>query len=81
MPKTPSERQQAEEEGRLLHDRMRVAYPFHPALIDIIRERWTAVGCLSADARHRSAFSCLLYAFLKKNGGGPRRFSGPETFG
>jgi len=40
---TPSERQQAEEEGRLLRDRMRAAYPFHPALIDIMRERWTAV--------------------------------------
>jgi predicted AAA+ superfamily ATPase len=40
---TPSERRQADEEGRLLRDRMRAAYPFHPALIDIMRERWTAV--------------------------------------
>ncbi len=38
-----SERQQAEEEGIALRDRVRAAYPFHPALIDLMRERWAAV--------------------------------------
>ncbi|NLJ47119.1 MAG: ATP-binding protein [Treponema sp.] len=65
---TASERQQAEEEGRLLRDRMRAAYPFHPALIDIMRERWTAVDAFQ---RTRGALrflaSCMHY--LKKNGG------------
>ncbi len=38
-----SEIQQAEEEGLALRDRMRAAYPFHPALIDLMRERWAAI--------------------------------------
>jgi hypothetical protein len=38
-----SERQQAEEEGIILRDRVRAAYPFHPALIDLMRERWAAI--------------------------------------
>ncbi len=39
----PAERQQAEEEGLALRDRVRAAYPFHPALIDLMRERWAAI--------------------------------------
>lgn len=38
-----SERQQAEEEGIALRDRVKSAYPFHPALIDLMRERWAAI--------------------------------------
>lgn len=38
-----AERQQAEEEGIALRDRVRAAYPFHPALIDVMRERWAAI--------------------------------------
>ena len=38
-----AERQQAEEEGLALRDRVRAAYPFHPALIDLMRERWAAI--------------------------------------
>ncbi|WP_106007145.1 ATP-binding protein, partial [Moorella stamsii] len=38
-----AERQQAEEEGIALRDRIRAAYPFHPALIDLMRERWAAI--------------------------------------
>lgn len=38
-----SEQQQAEEEGIELRDRIRSAYPFHPALIDLMRERWAAI--------------------------------------
>lgn len=41
--KTSGEAQQAEEEGIALRDRVRAAYPFHPALIDIMRERWAAI--------------------------------------
>ncbi len=65
---TPAERRQAEEEGRLLRDRMQTAYPFHPTLIDVMRERWTAVDAFQ---RTRGALrflaSCL--QALKKNGG------------
>jgi hypothetical protein len=38
-----SESQQAEEEGLALRDRVRACYPFHPALIDLMRERWAAI--------------------------------------
>ncbi len=65
---TPAARQQAEEEGVTLRDRMQAAYPFHPALIDVMRERWTAVDSFQ---RTRGALrflaSCL--SSLKKNGG------------
>lgn len=38
-----AERRQADEEGMALRDRISAAYPFHPALIDVMRERWAAV--------------------------------------
>ena len=41
--KTPAEQAQAEQEGMELRDRIRAAYPFHPALIDLMRERWAAI--------------------------------------
>jgi hypothetical protein len=41
--KSPAEQQQAEQEGIELRDRIRSAYPFHPALIDLMRERWAAI--------------------------------------
>ncbi len=41
--RSTAEQQQAEEEGIALRDRIRAAYPFHPALIDIMRERWAAI--------------------------------------
>jgi len=65
---TRAERQQAEEEGRLLRDRMRAAYPFHPALIDIMRERWTAIDAFQ---RTRGALRFLASCLhsLKRNGG------------
>ena len=64
---TPAERQQAEEEGRLLRDRMRAAYPFHPALIDVMRERWTAVDAFQ---RTRGALRFLASCMhsLKRDG-------------
>ena len=37
------ERQQAEEDGLTLRDRILSSYPFHPALIDLMRERWAAI--------------------------------------
>jgi predicted AAA+ superfamily ATPase len=38
-----AESEQAEEAGLALRDRVRAAYPFHPALIDLMRERWAAI--------------------------------------
>lgn len=73
---TPSERQQAEEEGRLFRDRLKAAYPFHPALIDIMRERWTAVDAFQ---RTRGALrflaSCM---YSRKKNGGAKALLGPR---
>ena len=41
--RSTGERQQAEEDGIALRDRVRTSYPFHPALIAIMRERWAAI--------------------------------------
>jgi hypothetical protein len=38
-----AEEQQAEEEGLALREQMRAAYPFHPALVAVMRERWAAI--------------------------------------
>lgn len=40
---SPAEEQQAGEEGIQLRDRMRLAYPFHPALLDLMRQRWSSL--------------------------------------
>ncbi len=37
------ERLQAEDEGAALRERIKASYPFHPALIDLMRERWAAL--------------------------------------
>ena len=37
------DRLQAEEDGSALRDRIRESYPFHPGLIDLMRERWAAI--------------------------------------
>jgi hypothetical protein len=41
--RTAGEERQADEDGLALRDRIRAAYPFHPALIDLMRERWAAI--------------------------------------
>ncbi len=38
-----TERLQAEHEGAALRERIKASYPFHPALIDLMRERWAAI--------------------------------------
>jgi Protein of unknown function (DUF499) len=65
---TTPERQQAEEEGRLLLDRMRGAYPFHPALIDVMRERWTAIDAFQRTRGALRFLASCMYS-LKRNGG------------
>jgi hypothetical protein len=41
--RSTAEQQMAEEEGVALRNRVVAAYPFHPALIDVMRERWAAI--------------------------------------
>ena len=46
----------ADEEGIALHKRVRDSYPFHPALLDLMRQRWAA---LQAYQRTRGALRFL----------------------
>src|SRR5437879_5195129 len=71
--RTAAEQHQAAEEGLALRNRVRAAYPFHPALIDLMRERWAAIpdfqrtrgalrflaACLRAAHRSRSSRALL----------------------
>ena len=41
--RSQAEQKLADEEGLAFHKRVREAYPFHPALIDLMRERWAAI--------------------------------------
>ena len=64
---TESDRRQAEEDGRVFRDRMRAAYPFHPALIDIMRERWTSVDAFQRTRGALRFLASCMYS-IKKNG-------------
>ena len=70
-----AERLQAEEEGLALRERIKASYPFHPALIDLMRERWAAIPDFQ---RTRGALrflaSCLRAAH---RAGGSRLLLGP----
>lgn len=72
---TEAARNQAEEEGIILRDRLRISYPFHPALIDLMKERWTAVeGYQRTRGALRFLASCL---HSQKKNGGARALLGP----
>lgn len=70
-----AERQQAEDQGLTLRERLKVAYPFHPDLIDIMRERWSSLDVFQ---RTRGALrflaSCL---FSVKRSGAAGALLGP----
>ena len=70
---SPSARKQAEDEGVLLRKRLRAAYPFHPALIDLMKERWTA---LDAYQRTRGALR-FLATCLRASRDGAQALLGP----
>jgi hypothetical protein len=65
---TPSAKQDAEEQTVQLKARMQAAYPFHPALIDVMNGRWTSVdGFQRTRGALRFLASCL--HALKARGG------------
>jgi hypothetical protein len=64
---TPSAKQDAEEHALQLKSRMQAAYPFHPALIDIMNGRWTSTDFQRTRGAIRFLASCL--HSLKKHGG------------
>ena len=65
-----AERRQADEEGMALRDRISAAYPFHPALIDVMRERWAAVPDFQ---RTRGALRFLASCLRAAHGAGRSR--------
>ena len=65
-----AERRQADEEGMALRDRINAAYPFHPALIDVMRERWAAVPDFQ---RTRGALRFLATCLRAAHGAGRSR--------
>ncbi len=64
---TSRERKEAEKSGVQLRARINAAYPFHPALIDIMRERWASVDAFQ---RTRGALRFLASCMhsVKKEG-------------
>jgi hypothetical protein len=72
---TPSDRQNAEQQGLDLLNRMKAAYPFHPALIDVMRERWAAVEQFQRTRGALKFLSSCLHAL--KHDGGARALLGP----
>lgn len=68
--KTSAEQQQADQEGIELRDRIRAAYPFHPALIDLMRERWAAIPDFQ---RTRGALRFLAACLRAANAAGKSR--------
>jgi hypothetical protein len=70
-----SQRQQADEEAHHFRDRMRDAYPFHPALIDVMRERWTALDHFQRTRGALRFLASCLHSLKKK--GGSRPLLGP----
>ena len=65
-----AERQQAEDEGLALRDRIQASYPFHPALIDVMRERWAAIPDFQ---RTRGALRFLAACLRAAHGAGASR--------
>ncbi len=68
---TASAKQDAEEQAVQLTSRMQTAYPFHPALIDVMNGRWTSVdGFQRTRGALRFLASCL-HAIKDKGGAKP----------
>ena len=72
---TLSDRQFAEQEGLALQKRIKTAYPFHPALIDVMRERWASVDPFQRTRGALRFLASCLHAL--KQDGGARGLLGP----
>ncbi|MGD0816452.1 MAG: DUF499 domain-containing protein [Verrucomicrobiota bacterium] len=70
-----SDRQFAEQEGLTLQQRIKAAYPFHPALIDVMRERWASVDPFQRTRGSLRFLASCLHAL--KQDGGARALLGP----
>jgi len=65
---SPAARRQADDDGVAFRSRVLKAYPFHPALIDVMKERWTAVDAFQRTRGALRFLASCLHA-LKRDGG------------
>ncbi len=64
-------RREAEDDRLALRDRIAAAYPFHPALIDIMRERWASLPDFQRTRGALRFLSVCLYTLKRDNRAGP----------
>ncbi|MFL6208742.1 MAG: ATP-binding protein [Pyrinomonadaceae bacterium] len=62
-----AEQEQAETEGARLRDQIKIAYPFHPATLDVMRGRWTSVPAFQR-TRGALRFIAACLRSVKKRG-------------
>jgi len=68
---TPSAKQDAEEQMVQLKGRMQAAYPFHPALIDVMNGRWTSVDGFQRTRGALRFLACCLHTLKARGGAKP----------
>jgi hypothetical protein len=68
---TQSAKQDAEEQAVQLKSRMTSAYPFHPALIDVMNSRWTSVPDYQRTRGALRFLASCLHALKTKGGAKP----------
>ena len=68
---TPSAKQDAEEQVVQLKARMQAAYPFHPALIDMMNTRWTSVPEFQRTRGALRFLASCLHSLKAKGGAKP----------
>ncbi len=68
---TPSAKQDAEEQMVHFRGRMQAAYPFHPALIDVMNGRWTSVDGFQRTRGALRFLATCLHALKAKGGAKP----------
>jgi hypothetical protein len=68
---TPSAKQDAEEQAAQLKKRLQAAYPFHPALIDVMNTRWTSVDEFQRTRGALRFLASCLHSLKKKGGAKP----------
>lgn len=72
---TSSAKQDAEEQASQLKQRLQAAYPFHPALIDVMNGRWTSVDEFQRTRGALRFLASCLHSLKKK--GGAKALLGP----
>lgn len=68
---TPSAQHDADEQAAQLKKRLQAAYPFHPALIDVMNSRWTSVDAFQRTRGALRFLASCLHSLKKKGGAKP----------